>query len=245
MDAGRTPEEASSFGRAAGDYESSRPTYPLEIARWLVPGATTVADVGAGTGKFTRALVELGLDVIAVEPDPAMLSALAGSLPGVRALQGSAENIPLPDSTVDAATFAQAWHWVDPARAVPEAARVLRPGGTLGLVWNIRDESEPWVAALSDVIAHSDAERFVRGAVEVGAPFGPVERIEARWSRPMDAASLLALVRSRSYVITATSERRQRMLEGVSRLVAEHPDLAGRQTFEMPYRTFAFRASLR
>lgn len=246
MDDGRTHEQANSFGRAAGEYERSRPTYPPEIARWLVPPtATTVVDVGAGTGKFTRALVDLGVDVIAVEPDPVMLATLSRALPGVRAVEGTAESMPLPDAAADVVTLAQAWHWVDPERALPEVARVLRPGGTLGLTWNIRDEREPWVAALSEVIDHSDAERFTREPIEIGGPFGPTEMFEVRWSRPMTLDGLLELVKSRSYIITASPEDRQRMLDGVARLVADHPDLAGRQTFELPYRTFAFRASLR
>ena len=246
MDDGRTHEQANSFGRAAGEYERSRPTYPPEIARWLVPAtATTVADVGAGTGKFTRALVDLGVEVIAVEPDPVMLATLTGALPGVRAVEGTAESMPLPDASADVITAAQAWHWVDPVRALPEVARVLRPGGVLGLVWNIRDEREPWVEALSGIIEHSDAERFVREPIEIGGPFGPTEAFEVRWSRPMTLDGLLELVKSRSYVITAAEARRQRMLDGVARLVAEHPDLAGRESFDLPYRTFGFRASLR
>ncbi|WP_234698345.1 class I SAM-dependent methyltransferase [Lacisediminihabitans changchengi] len=159
--------DGDSFGIAADVYERARPTYPLEAARWLVPeGARTVLDLGAGTGKFTRSLVDLGLDVIAVEPDERMRATLASSLPGVTALAGTAEHLPVADASVDAITVAQAWHWVDPALAVPETARALRPGGTLGLVWNLRDERVDWVRELG--LEPRDGPR--RGARARGIP---------------------------------------------------------------------------
>ncbi|MEP6478135.1 MAG: methyltransferase domain-containing protein [Rhodoglobus sp.] len=244
MDAQRA-EQANSFGRAADEYERSRPTYPSEAAGWLVPAAAkTVLDLGAGTGKFTRSLVARGLDVIAVDPDAAMLATLHSALPGVRTLTGTAEQIPLPDHSVDAVTLAQAWHWVDPQLALPELARVLKPGGTLGLVWNIRDERADWVRQLSEIIDHSDAEQFIRGEIVIGAPFGPIERFEVDWVRDMDVESLVTLVESRSYIITAGADVRRAILEGVRGLVARHPDLRGKPTFELPYRTICFRAAL-
>ncbi|HEY4915702.1 MAG TPA: class I SAM-dependent methyltransferase, partial [Solirubrobacteraceae bacterium] len=118
----------------------------------------TVLDLGAGTGKFTRALVSRGLDVVAVEPLDEMREILQQQLPDVRALAGTAENIPLDDDSVDAVTVAQAWHWVDERRALPEVARVLRPGGELCLIWNRRDHSVAWMRRLSDVMGSSDAE---------------------------------------------------------------------------------------
>ena len=105
-------------------------------------------DLGAGTGKLTTRLVERGLDVVAVDPIPEMLELLSNSLPDTPALLGTAEEIPLPDDSVDAVLVAQAWHWFDTERAVKEVARVLRPGGRLGLVWNARDERLGWVKDL-------------------------------------------------------------------------------------------------
>ena len=237
-------ERAASFGQAADVYERSRPDYPAAAVDWLLPeGAATVLDLGAGTGKLTRSLVERGLEVIAVEPAEEMRATLAAALPEARALAGAAESIPLPDSSVDAITVAQAWHWVDPAVALPEAARVLRPGGTLGLIWNRRDERVPWVIRLSEVMGSSDAELLLMEEVEIGPPFGPTETFETDWSRPMDLDLLLDMIRSRSYFITAGPERRAELLDGTRALVETDPDLGGSTTFDLPYRTHCFRAT--
>ncbi len=127
---GRGEAQGLSFGAAAVTYERARPSYPDEAIDWLLPpGARRVLDLGAGTGKLTRGLRDRGLDVVAVEPSAGMRDQLARVLPGVRALAGTAERIPLAGHAVDAVLVAQAWHWVDPARAVPEAARVLAAGG--------------------------------------------------------------------------------------------------------------------
>ena len=241
----RDPELANSFGKAAAEYERARPTYPREAVDWLVPeGARTVLDLGAGTGKFTRSLIERGLEAIAVEPSEEMRATLSGQLPDVRALAGTAEEIPLPDASVDLITVAQAWHWVEESRAVPEAARVLRPGGTLGLIWNIRDEGIEWVRRLTDVMHKSGAEVALEGDVEIGPPFGPTEKFELPWSRPMTLELLLEMVRSRSYVITAPAEERESILAGVRELIEAEPALAGSEEFDLPYVTCCFRARL-
>ena len=119
--------QGKSFGVAAGAYERGRPPYPAEAIDWLVPEqATRVVDLGAGTGKLTRQLHERGLDVIAVEPSDGMREQLRQAVPGVPVLGGNAEHLPLADDSVDALLVAQAWHWVEPSLAVPEAARVPR-----------------------------------------------------------------------------------------------------------------------
>ena len=246
MDENRTSEQANSFGREVGAYDSARPGYPDAAVDWLVPAhASTVLDIGAGTGKFTRSLVLRGLGTIAVEPDLSMRQKLVESLPTVQALGGTAEAIPLPDDCVDAVTVAQAWHWMDHPVATAEIARVLRPGGTLGLVWNIRDESVPWVKRLSDIIGSSDAERFVGGTFSVGEPFGPLEDAQFEWANTIDVESLVQLVESRSSIITATDDERAATLIAVRELAASDPALAGRGTFELPYRTHCFRTVLR
>lgn len=146
----------TSFGASvdAGTYDDVRPGYPAEAADWLVgspPGPLTVLDLGAGTGKLARRLVEGGHDVVAVDPAEEMLRALSARLPDVDVRVGTGEEIPADDASADAVTVAQAWHWFDVARATTEIARVLRPGGTLGITWNVRDGRVPWVAELDEL----------------------------------------------------------------------------------------------
>jgi SAM-dependent methyltransferase len=225
----------------ADAYERARPSYPDAAVDWLLPaGAGTVLDLGAGTGKLTRSLVARGLEVVAVEPIAEMRASLAASLPEVRVLEGTAEEIPLPDDSVDAITIAQAWHWVDPERATVEAARVLRPGGALGLIWNRRDERVEWMSRLSQVMGADGAEVIDMAEVEIGPPFGPTERFVTEWTRPMDVDLLVEMASSRSYVITATARRRREILDGIRELVAADPHLG--TEFDFPYRTYCFRA---
>jgi SAM-dependent methyltransferase len=239
-----TEQRARSFGAAAGEYERGRPTYPDAAVDWLIPtGARTVLDLGAGTGKFTRALVSRGLDVLAVEPLEEMREILQQQLPDVRALAGAAESIPLDDASLDAVTVAQAWHWVDEPRALPEIARVLRPGGALCLIWNRRDDSVDWMRRLSDVMGSSDADLIDMDQVSIGPPFGPTERFDVPWQRPMDLELLLDMVRSRSYFITAEASRKERYLTGVRALFESDPELSSGESFQMPYRTYCFRAT--
>jgi SAM-dependent methyltransferase len=232
---------ANSFGPAAEIYERGRPGYPSEALDWLLPpGRPRVVDLGAGTGKLTRQIARRGLEVTAVDPSEGMLAQLTRAVPGVPALIGSGESIPLPDRSADAVLVAQAWHWVDPARAVPEIARVLSPGGRLGLVWNLRDESAPWVRRLGEVIGNQESER----QTTVGEPFGPVELAEFRWSVRMGPERLIDMVASRSSIILLPAAEQAALLNEVRRLIATHPDLVGRTEFEMPYRTECARATL-
>jgi SAM-dependent methyltransferase len=234
-------DHAASFGLAATTYERGRPPYPSEALDWLLPaGAARVADIGAGTGKLTRQLHDRGLRVTAVEPSDGMRAELRRVLPDVPALAGSAEALPLPDHSADALLCAQAWHWVDPRRAVPEAARVLAPGGRLGLIWNLRDEREDWVRRLGEIINSAEMHR----QTDLGAPFGPVETREFGWTHELGLDRLLDLVASRSAVILLGEDERAALLDRVRHLTTTHPDLAGRATFPLPYVTQCARADL-
>jgi SAM-dependent methyltransferase len=236
-------ERARSFGGAADLYERARPLYPEEAIDWLLPeGARTVLDLGAGTGKLTRSLTARGLDVVAVEPLAEMRTNLSWAAPEARVLDGTAEAIPLEDGSVDAITVAQAWHWVDPERATAEAARVLRPGGTLALIWNRRDERVDWVARLGKVMGAGDAELIEMEGIEIGPPFGPTETFVTDWERPMNVDLLLEMAASRSYIITATPRRRKEILDGIRVLVESDPHLG--TEFDFPYRTYCFKAKL-
>jgi SAM-dependent methyltransferase len=236
--------QASSFGAAAATYERGRPPYPPEAVDWLLPdGATRVLDLGAGTGKLTRQLHDRGLDVIAVEPSAGMREQLTRAVPGVAVHAGSAEKIPLPDGSVAAVLVAQAWHWVDRSRAVPEVARVLVPGGRLGLVWNMRDEREDWVAELGRIL-HDPGDRHRESQGIIGPPFGPVERHDVAWKHRLSRDELIDLAASRSYVITMPDEQRAEVLAQVRHLAITHPALAGSDELVLPYVTECYRAEL-
>lgn len=232
-----------SFGAQAAAYERGRPSYPPEAIDWLLPsGARDVLDLGAGTGKLTTRLVERGLDVVAVDPLAEMLEILSDSLPDTPALLGTAEQIPLPDNSMDAVLVAQAWHWVDPARAIPEVARVLRPGGRLGLVWNTRDERLGWVAELGKIIGTENDP--LNQSVVLPAPFADQERHQVEWTNYLTGQALLDMVASRSYCITAPEAARKKTLQQVRDLLADHPALAHDRGLALPYITVSIRATL-
>jgi SAM-dependent methyltransferase len=235
---------AGSFGTAAAIYERARPSYPADALDWLLPaGSPRVLDLGAGTGKLTRLIAERGINVEAVDPSAQMLAELEQVLPDVRTHVGTAEQMPLPDSSFDAIVVAQAWHWVDLPRAAAETARVLKPGGRLGLIWNDRDDRVDWIRALSDVVGDTaSASRMASDNPIFGAPFGQIEYFVTEWSNPITPAGLIELVASRSFVIVASERDRTSILGGVQDLLETHPDLAGREEFEMPYVTYASRA---
>jgi SAM-dependent methyltransferase len=232
-----------SFGSEAAAYERGRPSYPPEAIDWLLPaGAKDVLDLGAGTGKLTTRLVERGLDVVAVDPIAEMLEMLRTSLPATPALLGTAEEIPLADNSVDAVLVAQAWHWFNPERAIPEVARVLRPGGRLGLVWNTRDERLGWVRELGNIIGRDGDP--VRDKVTLPDPFNEVERHHVEWTNYLTPQALIDLVASRSYCITSPAEVRTKTLDQVRELLATHPALANAGGLALPYVTVCVRATL-
>jgi SAM-dependent methyltransferase len=241
-----SPDRASSFGRGADAYRRARPGYPAEAARWLVPeSATRVLDLAAGTGKLTERLLTLGVEVVAVEPDDAMRAQLVDAAPGALALPGRADDLPLEDDSVDAVVVAQAWHWFDPATALPEIARVLRPGGRLGVVWNVRDHRVAWVDRYTEIIHRGDSLDPLHGEPALDDRFGDLEHATFEWRHTMPVEDLATLAASRSNVLTMPDDERARLLADVADLARTDPDLAGRDVVEMPYRTTAWRASLR
>lgn len=242
---------ALSFGAAAAGYAAVRPTYPAEALDWVLEGLTggfgerrlRAADVGAGAGALTARLVERGLEVVAVDPDPKMLAQLHVDVPGVPTFVGSAEQLPLPDASVDLLVLGQAWHWVDPVRGSAEVGRVLAPGGRLGLLWNQRDTQEPWVAALGGML---DSAPHMAARVEdprIGAPLvGAERRTTSRWTHDLSPEEVVGLAASRSAVLTAAPQEQRRVLDAVRELLATHPDTAGRDSIPVPYTTTCWRA---
>ncbi|MCB0934110.1 MAG: class I SAM-dependent methyltransferase [Mycobacterium sp.] len=233
-----------SFGTQAAAYERGRPSYPPEAIDWMLAGsnARDVLDLAAGTGKLTARLVERGLNVVAVDPIPEMLEVLRDALPDTPALLGTAEQIPLPDTSVDAVLVAQAWHWFDLDRAVAEIARVLRPHGTLGVIWNVRDERLGWVREFGRIVG-SERERE-SATVELPEPFTDVQSHQVEWTSYITPQALIDYVASRSYCITSPAEVRTRTLERVRELLATHPALVNSAGIALPYVTVCMRARL-
>jgi SAM-dependent methyltransferase len=236
---------ATSFASVAAEYERARPGYPEEAVRWLAGDEPRdVVDLGAGTGKLTRGLVALGHRVTAVEPLPEMLAELGRAVPAARAVVGSAEQIPLPDDAADVVVAGQAFHWFDHAATLPEIDRVLRPGGRLALVWNMRDDREPWVARLSAKIGRETVDEWgdVTAPVAASGLFGPFERATFHWAQRLDRVRLRELVLSRSYCANRAPEEREPVLAEVD---AIYDDAAGPDGLELPYVTACFRADRR
>jgi SAM-dependent methyltransferase len=239
--------QANSFGQAADLYDRARPGYPAEAIQWALaaaePPAARVADLGAGTGIMTRQLIGLGYDVLAIEPDALMRQRLAAATPTATAVAGTAEATSLPDAAVDAAIAAQSYHWFDQDRAHAEVGRVVRPGGVFAAIWNLRDESAPWVAEFTTIV------NGVRGkadddhsATHFGPLFSPPERGLFEHTVTHTAESLVDLLRSRSYYLTAEPNQQQDLEVRVRELAARHPDLAGRAEFPLRYVTRVYRA---
>ncbi|KSW29638.1 class I SAM-dependent methyltransferase [Cellulomonas sp. B6] len=243
----RHAAHAASFTHHADEYAAVRPGYPPAAVDLLAPaGARDVLDLAAGTGKLTAALVARGLRVVAVEPAAGMREQLAAALPGVELHDGSAEAIPLPDASVDVVTVAQAWHWFDEPVAAAEVARVLRPGGTLGIVWNDRDENVPWVGAYGALLHEAAGPQLARDTHPTpGDAFTDVLRTDVRWDHVLTPDELVRLAATRSYAIVLPPDERAALLDRVRTLVTTHPDLAGRPRVPVPYVTRVYTARRR
>ncbi|MBT2522787.1 class I SAM-dependent methyltransferase [Arthrobacter sp. ISL-28] len=242
LDHGRRQELGQSFQDGGEHYHRVRPGYPAESADWLVPaGARAAADIGAGTGKFTALLVDRGLTVSAVDPSPDMLDQLRSAYPTVTALEGTAEETGLPDSAFDVVTVAQAWHWCEPLRASTEIARILRPGGVLGLIWNQLDTSVPWVHRLSRIMHAGDVHK-PHFRPPVGPEFTGLESHLTRWEDPVTTADILELTKSRSYYLAANAATRDKVANNLGWYLHDHLGHAEDEVLRLPYLTQTWRA---
>jgi SAM-dependent methyltransferase len=237
-------DRARAFGAVAAAYDRARPGYPAAAVRYAVGrDQGTVVDLGAGTGKLTRTVAALGYATIAVEPDDAMREVLAASLPGVEALAGTAEEVPVADASVDAVLVGQAWHWFDHARAAAEVRRIVRPGGCIALLYNVRDERTPWVRRFDVVTGEefgTDLAPPQFDGVRGRPGFGPVEHRVFDHVEELQAADLRALASSFSFVALLPEAERSAMLatvDDVARDAARRDGLV-----ELPYRLTVVRA---
>lgn len=225
---------AGSFGTAADGYQRFRPDYPAEAIADALRSAdgrlpVPVLDLGAGTGKLTAVLAAIGItDITAVEPDTAMLARIAEVVPDACCLAGSAERIPLADAAMEAITVGQALHWFDLDLAVPEMARVLRPGGRMVAVWNVRDLAHPFTRAFEacmDDHVRPPGGTSGRDEEQPSPPFTGREEFEepvltiTDWTRPMTPAGLHGLLDTMSYVITADQAHRSALHRCVDELI--------------------------
>lgn len=241
---------AQGFSTRADAYARGRPDYPAALGAWLKttlhlgPGKTVV-DLGAGTGKFTRLVAATGASVIAVEPVAQMRAQLRAALPAVTALEGSAEAIPLADASVDAIVCAQAFHWFANAAAMAEIRRVLRPGGKLGLIWNVRDESVDWVARLTAIMTphEGDAPRFYKGDWKRVFPaegFGPLALASLPYAHRGPAQQVIVdRVMSVSFIAALPQREQDAVRTQLQAVIDDTPALAGPEV-EFPYRTDAY-----
>jgi SAM-dependent methyltransferase len=258
MGAEEKTRHGSSFGAAASAYAEYRPSYSLDAVRWVLEPVWSarpprVVDLGAGTGKLTESLTGLGTEVTAVEPDPGMLAELHHQFPGVQAIGGSAEEIPVPGASADAVVAGQAMHWFDMARAVPEIARVLRPGGVLAGLWNVDDDDVAWVAeftAMSKRPGTVTRRRWREGQararyddIEAAGPglFGPPEDREFPNGQRYTIDSLLGTIATHSNFLVLDEAERAAKISRVRQYLQSRPE-TGDGEFTLPMATVAMRA---
>ena len=241
---------AEGFTAGAATYVEGRPEYPPEIETWLahdlgLSSGKTALDLAAGTGKFSPRLLATGVTVIAVEPVRAMLDQLIRQYPQIDARSGSAQHIPLEDASVDAVLCAQAFHWFSTTEALHEIHRVLKPGGAFGLVWNVRDDSVRWVAALSRIMKtfEGEAPRYSSQKWRNVFPaegFGPLR--ERRFSNAHTGPPekvIIDRILSVSFMAALSPDQQEHVISQLKEVIATYPELAGKAQVTFPYKTLA------
>jgi SAM-dependent methyltransferase len=262
-----TPEQkaqrAASFGGVAEHYERYRPGPPVEAVEWILPRpARTVVDLGAGTGALSRLLVGRADEVVAVEPDDRMRAVLAEAVPGVRAVAGRGESMPLPDASADAVIASSSWHWMDPVPTLTEVARVLLPGGTLAAVWSGPDPESPFLAQAQALLkegggqagldeqsteelaqAVNDPATLLQGLeIPPGLPFEQPEQTAITWDVALNADDLVGLLGTFSWVILMEDEARARLFATARRLLRDALGVEGDVTVDVGYRADVWKA---
>jgi SAM-dependent methyltransferase len=248
VDEATRTSHAGAFEHAADDYARSRPSYPSEAVDWLVGrDPADICDLGAGTGALTGVLTARGHRVVAAEPSAAMLGQLTAAAPSAVPVRAQAERLPFGDGSFDVVTVAQAFHWFDHGRALPEIARVLRDAGTLSIVYNGRDDRVPWVAALTELFVAVQPGDLTGDwgvgsvdALDGTALFAPRSYAEFGFVYRLDRDALVRLSASRSYIINLDRDRRAEVLEQVGHLFDSYAE--GHRELELPYVTQCWRA---
>jgi SAM-dependent methyltransferase len=263
-------ERAGSFGEVATHYERFRPGPPEAAVDWLLPEhVSRVVDLGAGTGALTRLLVGRADEVIAVEPDDRMRSVLVEEVPGITALKGRGESMPIGDGTVDAVLASSSWHWMDPIPALHEVGRILVPGGILGAVWSGPDPEGPFLVQARALLAGGDGEgdgaeadndgtnetnelsAFILGdgsrpsstlEIPPGVPFAQPDHEIFQWDVPLNADDLIGLLGTFSWIILMPEDQRNRVVAEARRVLNEVLGIQGDVTVDVAFRAEAYRS---
>jgi SAM-dependent methyltransferase len=255
-------ERAGSFGAAATQYERYRQGPPAAAVDWaLTAPVRTIVDLGAGTGGLTRLLVGRAEDVVAVEPDDRMREVLIESVPGVRALAGRGDSIPLPDASVDAVLASSSWHWMDTVPTLLEVGRVLVPGGALVAMWSGPDPDSGLIAQARELLAGEgstdidDERRSELSAslgnqnasdqgleIPPGVPFDQPEQTVFTWEVALNADELIGLLGTFSWVILMEDEARDRLFDTARRVLRDGLGVSGDVTVDIGYRAEVFKA---
>jgi SAM-dependent methyltransferase len=264
-------ERAGSFGGVASDYERYRPGPPVAAVDWLLPTFVgRVVDLGAGTGALTRLLIDRAQEVVAVEPDDRMRSVLTEEVPGIRAVMGRGEHMPLPDSCADAVLASSSWHWMDPVPTLHEVGRILVPGGMLGALWSGPDPEGPFLVQAQALLAGrsqvgteaagsdpdvdlgdgefaglimGDALRPMSSLeIPYGVPFDQPEHEVFTWDVALNADDLIGLLGTFSWIITMPEETRQHVIAEARRLLRESLGVEGDVTVDVAFRSDAWRS---
>jgi SAM-dependent methyltransferase len=260
---------SGSFGQVASAYERFRPGPPAAAIAWMIPdSAQSVVDLGAGTGAMTKDLVGRVARVVAIEPDDRMREILASNLPGVTALRGTGESMPLETASIDVVLASSSWHWMDTERALRETARVLVPGGTLGVVWAGPDPDGPFVSQaqvlLSEMSAGqgdsgsgtarepdlgrevTDIENRVETVLRIPAesPFAQPEHTSLTWDVSLTADELIGLLGTFSWIITMPDDRRARVTALARQVLRDSLGIYGDATIDVQYRSEVWRTRL-
>jgi SAM-dependent methyltransferase len=262
---------STSFGDVASDYERYRPGPPVAAVDWILPARVgTVVDLGAGTGALTRLLVGRADEVVAVEPDDRMRSVLAENQPGIRAVPGRGESIPLPDGAADAVLASSSWHWMDPVPTLTEVGRVLAPGGVLGAIWSGPDPEGPFLVQAQALLAErskggadkssaetagdpppSEFASLIMGdalrptstlEIHPGAPFDQPEHEVIRWDVALDADDLIGMLGTFSWFITMPEETRDAVMAEARGLLSSLLGVEGEVTVDVAFRCEAWRS---
>jgi SAM-dependent methyltransferase len=260
---------SGSFGAVASTYERFRPGPPAAAIAWMLPdSARTVVDLGAGTGAMTKDLLGKVDRVIAIEPDDRMRAIMENNLPGVTALRGTGESMPLDTSSVDVVLASSCWHWMDADRALQETARVLVPGGTLGVVWAGPDPDGPFVSQAqamlsgmssdqrgSSTSSDSDADlgrevMDTKNRVETvlripdDSLFAQPAHKSLTWDVALTADELIGLLGTFSWIITMPDERRIHVISEARRVLRDGLGISGDVTVDVQYRSESWRTHL-